>query len=73
MNKYRLVNEDISKALKKIPCCDLKKNLDYCLKLNEGDINFCYDMRVRYEECLKTKDELTKTTMKDQNSETPEN
>ena len=31
MNKYRLVNEDISKALKKIPCCDLKKNLDYCL------------------------------------------
>ena len=73
MNKYRLVNQDISKSFKKIPCNNLKKSLDYCLKLNEGDINFCYDMRVRYEECLKTKDDKTKKSMKDQNSETPEN
>ena len=59
MNKHKLINTDISKELKKIPCNNLKKSLDYCLKLNEGDINFCYDMRVSYEECLKTKDVLT--------------
>ena len=58
MNKHKLINQDISKELKKIQSNNLKKNLDYCLKLNEGDINFCYDMRVSYEECLKTKEGL---------------
>ena len=58
MNKYKLINKDISKVLQQTPCTNLKKNLDYCLKLNEGDINFCYDMRVSYEECLKTKEGL---------------
>ena len=36
MNKYRVVSRDISESLKK-SCNDLKQDLDFCLKLNEGN------------------------------------
>ena len=55
MNKYR-VSRDISMASmasKKCACKDLKKDLDFCLKLNEGNIDFCYDIKFKYEKCLK--------------------
>jgi hypothetical protein len=57
MNKYRVVSRDISKSLEKISCNNLKKDLDFCLKLNEGDIDFCYDMKFKYEWCLKIKND----------------
>lgn len=54
MNKYR-VSRDISTTSKKCACDDLKKDLDFCLKLNEGNIDFCYDIKFKYEKCLKIK------------------
>ena len=61
MNKYRLVSRDISKLSEKISCNDLKQNLDFCLKLNEGDMDFCFDMKYKYEDCLTLKKKLKYT------------
>lgn len=60
MNKYRVVSRDISESLKK-SCNDLKQNLDFCLKLNEGNMDFCYDMKYKYEDCLTLKKNLNDT------------
>ena len=61
MNKYRVVSRDISKSLEKKSCNDLKQNLDFCLKLNKGDMDFCYDMKYKYEDCLTLKKKLNDT------------
>ena len=60
MNKYRVISRDTSESLKK-SCNDLKQNLDFCLKLNEGNMDFCYDMKYKYEDCLTLKKNLNDT------------
>ena len=69
MNKYKLLNRDISKSMVDqrnlsktcYPCFNIKKTLEDCIKENEGNISFCLRIRTEYEECLMKRFNTSKT------------
>jgi len=69
MNKYKLLNRDISKVMvdqrnlskTRYPCFNIKKTLEDCLKENDDNIYFCLKLRTEYEECLMKHASTSKT------------